>query len=208
MLAMHGLLRPVTMERQAANGSKHWGILVQWLDCAKTQQRNMSLSFFVMRSEQFSTIVRRTFWWIWACYLDANWMTSHSDECMKILQWIGLSCESCYLAKSRWHMITIGEQFSFFFSDSLDLDAPPCKCSLDFGHMTYPNLAHLLDASGPRIMEYQLTTPKDKFDARFRQKEAKPIDFEKEGLAYRALVNHCAWNLEPQNLKSCRAAWG
>eukprot|EP00434_Breviolum_minutum_P037293 symbB.v1.2.033064.t1/scaffold4054.1/size45513/2 len=37
------------------------------------------------------------------------------------------------------------------------------------------------------IMEYQLTTPKDKFDARFRQKEAKPIDFEKEGLAYRFL---------------------
>lgn len=39
-----------------------------------------------------SNIVRRTFWWIWACYLDANWMTSHSDECMNILQWIGLRC--------------------------------------------------------------------------------------------------------------------
>ena len=84
-------------------------------------------------------------------------------------------------------MITIGEQFSFFFSDSLDLDAPPCKCSLDFGHMTYPNLAHLLDASGPRIMEYQLTTPKDKFDARFRQKEAKTNRFRERRIGIQSL---------------------
>jgi hypothetical protein len=38
-------------------------------------------------------------------------------------------------------------------------------------------------------MEYQLTTPKSTFDARFLQKdeEADPPDLEKEGLAYRSL---------------------
>lgn len=133
-----------------------------------------------------------TFWWM------------HEDLTMNRAQlWKVLPGKVQVTHDNNWWAI-----FVFCSSNSLDLDAPPCKCSLDFGHTTHPNLAHLLDASGPRIMEYQLTTPKDKFDARFRQKEAKPIDFEKEGLAYRALVNHCAWNLEPQNLKSCRAAWG
>ena len=39
----------------------------------------------------------------------------------------------------------------------------------------------------PRTMEYQLTTPKDDFQARFLQKATQPVDMEKEGLAYRRL---------------------
>ena len=47
---------------------------------------------------------------------------------------------------------------------------------------------------GPRTMEYQLTTPKSTFDARFLQKEADPPDLEKEGLAYRS------WATEPHGI--------
>lgn len=38
-----------------------------------------------------------------------------------------------------------------------------------------------------RTMEYQLTTPKEDFEARFLQKTTQQVDMEKEGLAYRHL---------------------